>query len=87
MLSIQLEASEQRPHVPGDATPHPAAQWRDLKREKGGEKYRVVTREYLAQGHDGFESFKGERERVSPGRETLTVHQATRILSTTRTAS
>ncbi|KZV84073.1 Metallo-dependent phosphatase [Exidia glandulosa HHB12029] len=59
VLTIQIEATPQRPHVPGDATPHPAPQWRDLKREKGGEKYRVVTREYLAQGHDGFEPFKG----------------------------
>ncbi|KAH8829650.1 Metallo-dependent phosphatase-like protein [Flagelloscypha sp. PMI_526] len=30
-----------------------------IVREKGGRKYKVVTREYLAGGHDGFEAFKG----------------------------
>ncbi|EJD33726.1 hypothetical protein AURDEDRAFT_177193 [Auricularia subglabra TFB-10046 SS5] len=59
VLSIKVEASAERPNEPGDQTPHPAAQWRDLERRKGGEKFRVVTREYLAQGHDGFEPFKG----------------------------
>ncbi|EJD53251.1 Metallo-dependent phosphatase [Auricularia subglabra TFB-10046 SS5] len=59
VLSIKVEASAERPHEPGDQTPHPATQWRDLSRRKGGDKFRVVTREYLAQGHDGFEPFKG----------------------------
>jgi len=27
-----------------------------IKREEGGRKYKIVTREYLAQGHDGFEA-------------------------------
>jgi len=26
----------------------------EVRRERGGRKYRVVTREYLAQGHDGY---------------------------------
>ncbi len=33
----------------------------EVKRVKGGRKYRLVTREYMAQGHDGFEAFKGAK--------------------------
>lgn len=32
-----------------------------VKRKKGGKKYRIVTREYMAQGHDGFDALKGHR--------------------------
>lgn len=43
--------------------PSPSAQkltdiW-EVKREKGGRKYKIVTREYMATGHDGFEALKG----------------------------
>jgi 5'-nucleotidase len=31
----------------------------EVKREKGGRKYKVVTREYMAQGHDGYSALKG----------------------------
>lgn len=31
----------------------------EIKREKDGKKYRIVTREYMAQGHDGFDALKG----------------------------
>lgn len=30
-----------------------------IPRMKGGRIYRIVTREYMAQGHDGYEAFKG----------------------------
>ena len=33
----------------------------EVRRVKGGRKYRLVTREYMAEGHDGFEAFKGCR--------------------------
>ncbi|KAJ3572798.1 hypothetical protein NP233_g2848 [Leucocoprinus birnbaumii] len=31
-----------------------------IPREQGGRKYKIVTRDYLAQGHDGFEVLKGK---------------------------
>lgn len=33
----------------------------EIKREKGGRKYIIVTREYMAQGHDGFLPLKGNK--------------------------
>ena len=33
----------------------------EVKREKGGRMYRVVMREYLASGHDGYDMFKGSK--------------------------
>lgn len=32
-----------------------------VQRGKGGRKYKVVTREYMAQGHDGFVALKGSK--------------------------
>ncbi|TFK42780.1 Metallo-dependent phosphatase-like protein [Crucibulum laeve] len=32
-----------------------------IKREKGGRKYKIVTRDYMAEGHDGFVAFKGQK--------------------------
>ncbi|THG98917.1 hypothetical protein EW026_g3339 [Hermanssonia centrifuga] len=32
----------------------------EVKNEKGGRKYKIVTREYMAQGHDGFLALKGQ---------------------------
>ena len=31
----------------------------EIKREKGGRTYKIVTREYMAQGHDGFLALNG----------------------------
>lgn len=31
----------------------------EVKRQKGGQTYKIVTREYMAQGHDGFAALKG----------------------------
>ncbi|EKM55738.1 uncharacterized protein PHACADRAFT_95531 [Phanerochaete carnosa HHB-10118-sp] len=33
----------------------------EVKRVKGGRKYCFVTREYMAQGHDGYEAFKNQK--------------------------
>lgn len=33
----------------------------EVKREKGGRMYKIVTREYLASGHDGYDMLKGNR--------------------------
>lgn len=33
----------------------------EVKREKGGQKYKIVTREYMAQGYDGFAALKGQK--------------------------
>ena len=32
-----------------------------IKREKGGRMYKIVSREYMAQGHDGFIALKGKK--------------------------
>ena len=31
----------------------------EIQRTKTGRKYKIVTREYMAQGHDGFSALKG----------------------------
>lgn len=33
----------------------------EVKREKGGRMYKIVTREYLAEGHDGYDVLKGNK--------------------------
>ena len=30
-----------------------------VERERGGQMYKVVTREYMAEGHDGYSALKG----------------------------
>ena len=32
-----------------------------IQRVKGGRMYKIVTREYMAQGHDGFLPLKGKK--------------------------
>lgn len=32
-----------------------------IERNKNGQKYKIVTREYMAEGHDGFLAFQGNR--------------------------
>ncbi|KAH7107747.1 Metallo-dependent phosphatase [Auriculariales sp. MPI-PUGE-AT-0066] len=56
VLSVQIDLSADEHHSKNTSDP---PKWHSLEREKGGKLYRVVTREYLAQGHDGFESLKG----------------------------
>ena len=33
----------------------------EVKREKGGRMYKVVTREYIAGGHDGYSMLEGNK--------------------------
>ena len=33
----------------------------EVRRVRGGRKYSIVTREYMAQGHDGFTALKDQR--------------------------
>jgi 5'-nucleotidase len=54
--------------TPGEATPAQSAAVNvshepieEVKREKGGKMYKVVTREYLAGGHDGYDMLKGNK--------------------------
>ena len=74
VLSVHLdpeinESTTDTPvHVSGDVTPTQAAPVNvsqdpveEVKREKGGRKYKVVTREYLAEGHDGYDALKGNK--------------------------
>jgi 5'-nucleotidase len=42
----------------GQATPR-LIDLEEIKRTKTGRKYKIVTREYMAQGHDGFGALKG----------------------------
>lgn len=44
----------------GESTPQ-LVDIEEVQREKEGRKYRIVTREYMAQGHDGFEALKGHK--------------------------
>lgn len=32
-----------------------------IERNESGRKYKIVTREYMAEGHDGFLAFKGKK--------------------------
>ncbi|TFY68914.1 hypothetical protein EVJ58_g733 [Rhodofomes roseus] len=46
----------------GTSTPgQPLVDGEPITRTKGGRKYRIITREYMAQGHDGFLALKGNR--------------------------
>ncbi|KZT65477.1 Metallo-dependent phosphatase [Daedalea quercina L-15889] len=46
----------------GAASPAPVlVDGEPIERTKGGRQYRIVTREYMAQGHDGFLALKGRR--------------------------
>jgi 5'-nucleotidase len=33
----------------------------EIKRVEGGRKFKILTREYMAQGHDGFLPFEGQK--------------------------
>ena len=74
VLSVHLdpeisESTTDTPaHAPGAATPTQSSVVEishdlvdEVKREKGGRMYKVVTREYIAGGHDGYDVLKGSR--------------------------
>ena len=62
ILSIYLDtelADSSTQSDSGQVTPQEySGLYEEVKREKGGRKYKVVTREYMAQGHDGFVALK-----------------------------
>lgn len=35
-----------------------------LQRQRGGRMYKVVTRQYMAEGHDGYDALKGCKELI-----------------------
>lgn len=37
------------------------SEYEPVLREKNGRTYRIVTREYMAQGHDGFTALQGHK--------------------------
>ncbi len=47
----------ERPDISGDASPEPRLV--PIERNETNIKYHVVTREYMADGHDGFEALVG----------------------------
>ncbi|KAL5490069.1 hypothetical protein ACEPAI_4902 [Sanghuangporus weigelae] len=47
-------------HKSGDSTPNLLFEYEEIPRS-AGRKYVVVTREYMAQGHDGFECLKDQK--------------------------
>ena len=74
VLSVHLdpeisESTADTPtRTPGVATPTQSADVDighdpvdEVKREKGGRMYKVVTREYIAEGHDGYDVLKGSK--------------------------
>ncbi|KAF8630348.1 hypothetical protein AX15_002916 [Amanita polypyramis BW_CC] len=42
-----------------------------IAREKGGRKYRIVTREYMAEGHDGYVALKDQKQLIDGESGTL----------------
>lgn len=46
-------------HSSGTSTPK-LVDMEPIRNEKDGRKYKIVTREYMAEGHDGFLAFKGK---------------------------
>lgn len=44
----------------GDSTPN-FVDGDEIKRERNGRKYNILTREYLAQGHDGYVALMGSK--------------------------
>ncbi|KAL1709989.1 Metallo-dependent phosphatase-like protein [Schizophyllum commune] len=59
-LQNEVEDSNDGGSDSGRSTPR-LADGEPIKREKGGRMYKVVSREYMAQGHDGFTSLPGHR--------------------------
>ncbi|KIJ60609.1 hypothetical protein HYDPIDRAFT_138801 [Hydnomerulius pinastri MD-312] len=57
---LQQEAPVASAESLGTATPT-IVDGKAIKREKTGRKYKIVTREYMAQAHDGFTPLKGHK--------------------------
>lgn len=62
VLTISVERHRRiDPHRSGEDTPDLRFEYEEVKRERGGKTYAVMTREYMAQGHDGFECLNGQK--------------------------
>ncbi|KAL1746984.1 Metallo-dependent phosphatase-like protein [Schizophyllum fasciatum] len=59
-LQNEAEDSHEGGSDSGQSTPK-LLDGEPIKREKGGRLYKVVSREYMAQGHDGFTALLGHR--------------------------
>ncbi|KAF8078151.1 Metallo-dependent phosphatase-like protein [Lyophyllum atratum] len=59
LLEEREESETGFEHSGGTATPR-LADGEAIKRNTGGRKYKIVTREYMAEGHDGYLAFKGK---------------------------
>lgn len=58
--SVALQVPKQDQHGTGDATPL-EFDLQEIEREETGRRYKVVTREYMAQGHDGYLPLKDHK--------------------------
>jgi 5''-nucleotidase, C-terminal domain. len=54
------EAADSDPETDEDFTPK-LINGEPIKRERYGRRYKIVTREYMAEGHDGFLPLKGHK--------------------------
>ncbi|EJD02121.1 Metallo-dependent phosphatase [Fomitiporia mediterranea MF3/22] len=62
VLNIAVQTHKRiDPNKSGDSTPNLLIDHEEVKRGRGGRKYVVITREYMAQGHDGFECLKDQK--------------------------
>lgn len=60
VLSVELLQEAQSDDVSeGSQTPNLKTTTIPVKNEKGGRMYNVITRQYMAQGFDGYDAFKG----------------------------
>jgi 5'-nucleotidase len=60
LLKEVAESTQSGGFESGQATPG-LVDSEEIKRTKMGRKYRIMTREYLAQGHDGFSMLEGQK--------------------------
>ncbi|KAF8636482.1 hypothetical protein AX17_003297 [Amanita inopinata Kibby_2008] len=60
-LVAEQEESDDGQEVEGEAPIHHLVDTEPVRREKGGRMYKIVTRDYMAEGHDGFVALKDKR--------------------------
>lgn len=61
VLNVSLQVQKKIDvHKSGDSTPNLLLEYEDIRRDEG-RKYIIVTREYMAAGHDGFECLIGKK--------------------------
>ena len=61
VLNIALQVHKKiDEHSAGDSTPNLRVEYEEVPRTSD-RKYAIITREYMAEGHDGFEMLKGQK--------------------------